>query len=59
MKLQFINKYKNEEENLMASSRVEYAHEAAFDAYMAGWVFLTTGKYREIGAMMEAIKLEK
>jgi hypothetical protein len=50
-------RYQNEEENVRTSLKITHAHEAGFDAYMAGCVFLTTSKYREIGAMMESQKL--
>lgn len=53
-------KYQNEAETLLTSSlKVVYAHEAGFDAYMTGCVFLSTAKYREIGCAMEQQKLLK
>lgn len=52
-------KYQNEEDTLVNSIKFTYAHEAGFDAYMAGWVFLSTAKYREIGYAIECQKAVK
>ncbi|CAI2361918.1 unnamed protein product [Moneuplotes crassus] len=50
------NKYQEESQALLSAMNISHAHEAAFDAFMAGTVFLVTGKYREIGKAMELQK---
>lgn len=54
-----FKKYHKESETLLSAFRVMYAHEAGFDSFMAGCVFLSTAKYREIGVALEAQKAAK